>query len=49
MKPFSSFAFVFFEIGLFIGTYLFLGQKRDPNLLRAGEVVPSEKNLRPLI
>jgi len=34
--------------GLCIGTYLFLGQKRDPDLLRVEEAIPSEKNVRPL-
>ena len=34
---------LYFLRELCIGTYLFLGWKRDPDLLRVEEVVPSEK------
>jgi len=36
---------LYFSRGLCIGTYLFLGRKRDPDLLRSEEVVPSEKHV----
>jgi len=39
----------FFLRGLCFGTYLFLGWKRDPDLLREEEVVPSKKHVNPLI
>ena len=39
---------LYFSRGLCIGTYLFLGRKRDLKLLRVEEVVPLEKHVRPL-
>ena len=39
---------LYFSRGLCIGTYLFLGKKWDPDLLREEEVVPSDKHVRPL-
>jgi len=43
LSPYSFFQNFHIFIELCIGTYLFQGRKRDPDLLREEEVVPSRK------
>jgi len=43
ISPFIQFMFFFIELS--IETYYFMGQKRDPNLLREEEDFPSEKDI----